>query len=179
MNEPTNQKTMQSVDEKGEPAQLGEYNGMEIYPMPMFATIATTDVSAVANWYAQALGFHVVFQGPPVNGQPAMVHLRRRKYQDVLVVAGAAADSASTALLTLSFHADDVDELAPQARARVMGKCLVEGPLDTPWNTRDLRVTDPLGNRLVFTGRNPNADPQQVERMRKMLEAQKTGLGKI
>jgi hypothetical protein len=49
----------------------------------------------------------------------------------------------------------------------------MEGPIDTPWNTRDLRVTDPAGHRLVFTGHNPNADPEQVERMRKWLNSQK------
>jgi len=47
--------------------------------------------------------------------------------------------------------------------------------VDTPWNTRDLNVTDPAGNQLVFTGRNPNPDPEQAARMKAMFEAARKG----
>jgi uncharacterized glyoxalase superfamily protein PhnB len=166
------QKT-RSVDEKGEPVSLGQYNGVEIYPMPMFATVTVADVITVADWYVRALGFRVVFQAPVMNGQPAIVHLRRRKYQDVLLVPGNAAATGSGALM-ISFHAEDVEELAVRSRAvAAVGASTIEGPVSTPWNTRDLRVSDPAGNRLVFTGHDPNANPEQVERMRKMLEAER------
>ena len=158
-----------------EPRVLGAYNEFEIYPMPMFATIAAPDVNAVVAWYQSALGFATVFSAPPVNGQPALVHLRRRKYQDLLVTPAGADSPAGSSGLTITFSADgEVDELASRAHAAaIVGKASVAGPIDTPWNTRDVRVTDPLGNRLVFTGRNPNADPQQVERIRAMLDAGK------
>lgn len=157
-----------------EPADLGTHNGHEIYPMPMFVTIAVDDVAAVADWYVTALGFSVVFSTPGPDGQPAMVHLRRRKYQDVLVVPGAGRPSGDNppASLAVSFSADDLDELASRARsAPSRGSASIEGPVDTPWNSRDLRVVDPSGNRLVFTSRNMNASPEQLERVRKMLEA--------
>jgi hypothetical protein len=38
------------------------------------------------------------------------------------------------------------------------------GPVDTPWNTRDLRVVDPAGHRLVFTSRRATPDPEQASR---------------
>ena len=156
-----------------EPETLGEYNDFEIYPMPMFATLSAADVNAVVAWYQKALGFSTVFSAPPVNGQPALVHLRRRKYQDLLVTPAAANAPTGSSGFTITFSADgDVDELAVRIRAAAtVGQASVSGPIDTPWNTRDLRVADPLGNRLVFTGRNPNADPEQVERMQAMLNA--------
>jgi uncharacterized glyoxalase superfamily protein PhnB len=165
---------VRAVDERGEPVKLGEFNGMEIYPMPMFATLAVADVSAITNWYVEALGFAVVFQAPAIDGQPSVVHLRRKKYQDVLLVPRAASPTEAPTSMTVSFQTDDVDGLAAQARAAAkLGASSMEGPIDTPWNTRDLRVTDPAGHRLVFTGHNANADPEQVERMRKWLNSQK------
>jgi uncharacterized glyoxalase superfamily protein PhnB len=160
-----------------EPPSLGEFDGFEIYPMPMFATLAVADVAAVARWYADALGFGTMFAGPSVGGQPSIVHLRRNKYQDVLLIPsrGAGAGSAaSPATLTLSFSADEVDELAGRARSVApVGASAVSEPVDTPWNTRDLRVTDPAGHQLVFTSRQVNPDPEQVKRMQEMFEARK------
>jgi hypothetical protein len=47
----------------------------------------------------------------------------------------------------------------------------VAGPDDTPWNSRDLKITDPAGHQLVFTARQANPDPEQVRRMQAMFEA--------
>jgi uncharacterized glyoxalase superfamily protein PhnB len=162
-----------AVDASGEPVTLGESNGFEIYPMPMFAALAVSDVATVSEWYEKALGFGVVFQMPPVNGQPSLVHLRRGKYQDLLLTLAAATPTANPPTsLTLSFQTEDVDELAAQARAvEDVGVSAIEGPVDTPWNTRDLRVTDPAGHRLVFTSRQANPDPAQMERWNKLFSA--------
>jgi catechol 2,3-dioxygenase-like lactoylglutathione lyase family enzyme len=156
-----------------DPPTLGEYNGHEIYPMPAFATLTVADVSAVAAWYERTLGFSTVFRGPEVGGQPALVHLRRLKYQDLLLTiaqpGGTPAEAPSS--LTLSFSiGEDVDALADRARSvEPLGQSAIAGPVDTPWNTRDLRVTDPAGHRLIFTGRNPNPDPAQLARMGDMF----------
>jgi uncharacterized glyoxalase superfamily protein PhnB len=154
-----------------EPPTLGEFNGFEIYPMPMFATLAVEDVAAVARWYGDALGFGTMFAGPAIGGQPSLVHLRRNRYQDVLLVPRRAAGTATPlATLTLSFSVDDVDELAGRARSVApVGASAVTGPVDTPWNTRDLSVTDPEGHQLVFTSRQANPDPEQVKRMQAMF----------
>jgi len=156
-----------------DPPTLGEFNGFEIYPMPMFATLAVDDVSAVAAWYCEALGFATMFAGPPVGDQPSIVHLRRDKYQDVLLVPSRSREAASPpASLTLSFSADEVDGLADRARTvPPIGASAVVGPVDTPWNSRDLRVTDPVGHQLVFTCRQANPDPEQVKRMQQMFDA--------
>jgi uncharacterized glyoxalase superfamily protein PhnB len=161
-----------AVDASGEPAALGTFNGFEIYPMPMFATLAVPDVASVAQWYQDALGFGVMFTTPGPGGAPSLVHLRRRKYQDVLVVPGVAS-AAMTPSLTISFQADeDVAALAERARAvPALGAAAIVGPIDTPWNTTDLRVTDPAGHRLVFTSRRANPDPEQAARWAAMMDA--------
>jgi uncharacterized glyoxalase superfamily protein PhnB len=157
-----------------EPVTLGEHNGFEIYPMPMFATLAVADVAGVADWYERALGFGIVFRAPAADGQqPPLVHLRRRKYQDLLLVP-ATRDAVASASLTLTFSADgELDELITRARnADPAGVSAVQSPVDTPWNTRDLRVTDPAGHRLVFTSRQPNPDPERSARLAAMFAAE-------
>ena len=42
-----------------------------------------------------------------------------------------------------------VDVLAEQVKAG--GANIVSGPLDQPWNVRELTILDPDGYRLVFT----------------------------
>lgn len=157
-----------------DPPALREFQGHEIYPMPMFATISVADVTAVSEWYQQALGFSVVFAAPGA----ALVHLRRRKYQDLLIVASRGASSAAPSSLTISFSADgEIDEVAARAHAAPRaGASSVAGPTATPWNTLDLRVTDPAGHHLIFTARNPNPDPEQARRMQAMFDAPQSGL---
>jgi uncharacterized glyoxalase superfamily protein PhnB len=166
---------MRATDDRGEPASLGEFNGFEVYPMPMFVTLAVADVNGVSAWYQRALGFSTMFAGPEGGGQPSLVHLRRRKYQDLLVTPGPP-DGTPPASLTLTFNADgEVDDLAARAReAEPLGSSSIVGPVDTPWNTRDLRVTDPAGHRLVFTSRRAAPDPELAARMQAMFDAART-----
>jgi catechol 2,3-dioxygenase-like lactoylglutathione lyase family enzyme len=155
-----------------EPPTLTEYQGWEIYPMPMFATLAVRDVAATTAWYEAALGFGVVFKAPGPAGQPMLVHLRRRKYQDLLITPSHADHAIAPTSLTVSFNVDgEIDELAARAHAAApAGASAVRGPVDAPWNTRDLRVTDPAGHELIFTARNPDPDPRNVERMNALFK---------
>jgi len=56
--------------------------------------------------------------------------------------------------ITLAFSGDPVDRIAElnafAARIREAG-AVIEGPVDRPWNTRDVVVSDPDGYRLVFS----------------------------
>jgi len=162
-----------ATDARGEPATLGEFNKHEIYPMPIFATLSVADVAGVAAWYEAALGFSTMFQMPGPNGQPSLVHVRRRKYQDLLLTPSRSDAAQAPASLTLSFNADgEIDQLADRARAvAAVGRSSVSGPHDTPWNTRDLQVTDPAGHQLVFTGRQANPDPEQLARWKATFDA--------
>lgn len=167
-----------AVGPNAEPTTFGEFNQHEIYPMPMFATIAAGDaVDAVAGWYQSALGFATVFRAPAPAGKASpLVHLRRRKYQDLLVVPGGE-PAASPGGLTLTFSVDgEMEAFAARARAAdTYGASAVHDPVDTPWNTTDLRVTDPLGNRLVFTSRRAVADPEASARLQALFDAARRG----
>jgi predicted enzyme related to lactoylglutathione lyase len=123
----------------------------DIYPMPAFATLVVADLERTVDFYTRALDFVALFAMP--GGQ--LVHLRRWRYQDLLVRPGDAEPGRGCGL-SVAALAEDLPVLADRARAH--GGGTVEGPLDTPWNTRDLTVVDPDGYRLTYTARRPVAD---------------------
>jgi catechol 2,3-dioxygenase-like lactoylglutathione lyase family enzyme len=132
-----------------------------IYGMPMFATLNAGDLDRTVSWFVDGLGFVVLFAMPPPPSPTMLVHLRRWQFQDILVRPAAAPVAAgSTCALNFAAVYDEVDELA--ARARAHGGGAVEGPTDTPWNTRDVTTTDPDGNVVVFTAARPpdRTDPE-------------------
>ncbi|MFC7548988.1 VOC family protein [Plantactinospora sp. GCM10030261] len=152
----------------------------DIYPMPTFVTLVVADVTRTVDWYVDGLGFINLFTLPGPGGQPAVVHLRRWRYQDILVRPGIPPGQDGTPpgqgwSVSVMAVAEELDALA--ARARAHGGGTVEGPYDTPWNTRDLKTTDPDGYPLVFTARRPEGE--RDERFNQMIieEAREQGLG--
>ena len=99
---------------------------------------------------------------------PVLVHLRRWQFQDLLVRPATGLVTPGTAA-AVSFAAvyDELDALAERARSHGGGR--VEGPVETPWNTRDLTTRDPDGTVVVFTAARPpdHADPAFSEQMRR------------
>lgn len=130
----------------------------DIYGMPAFVSLAVSDVRAAAAWFTDVLDFVELFAMPP-GDDPVLIHLRRWRYQDILIRRADRGQPESAAPITgaiqLSFAAeyDELDALA--ARARRSGAAEVLDPRDTPWNTRDFEVVTPQGLRLVFTARRP------------------------
>jgi catechol 2,3-dioxygenase-like lactoylglutathione lyase family enzyme len=126
----------------------------EIYPMPMFVTLPVRDLMASTAWY-EAAGFAVLATMPGPSGPASLVHLRRLRYQDVLLVPG---EPVPGPRISFAAGEDDLD-----ARARTLAAELahradpdaderrVAGPSDTPWFTRDLVLTDPDGYTVVLT----------------------------
>ena len=107
-----------------------------IYGMPMFATLNASDLDRTVSWYVEALGFVVLFTMPPPPSPTMLVHLRRWQFQDILVrPADRPVTPGSTGTLNFAAVYDEIDDLAAQARAH--GGGAVEGPVDTPWNTRE------------------------------------------
>ncbi|WP_040788702.1 VOC family protein [Nocardia paucivorans] len=127
-----------------------------IYGMPAFVTIPTNDLATSTDFWVRGLRFFELFAIP---GQ--VVHLRRWAFQDVLLV-----------------PADDIPEQAPAVRvnfACVLGQInplveacralrpdSVDGPRDTPWNSREVEVITPENARVVFTAAKP-LDPNSQE----------------
>lgn len=126
--------------------------GVEIYPMPMFPTLAVRDVGASVGWYAEQMGFGTVFVMPGADGEPVLGHLRWRKYADVLLVPDAGSDGKGVKGMgvTLSFLVGDLNVDAMAERLASNGVAVAEGPVTRPWNTREIVVVDPDGYRLVF-----------------------------
>jgi catechol 2,3-dioxygenase-like lactoylglutathione lyase family enzyme len=129
----------------------------EIYPMPFFVNLIVRDLEASSKFYQEILGFKHIFTLPGFGGKPALVHLRWSKYADLLIALpadGKVVPEPRGAGVSLSFQMlerfdGSVDTLAEQAKAG--GANIASGPLDQPWNVRELTVLDPDGYRLVFT----------------------------
>ncbi len=129
----------------------------EIYPMPLFPTLIVRDLEASSKFYRETLGFKHIFTMPGPGGKPVLIHLRWLKYADLLIALprdGQAIPEPRGAGVSLSFQMlerfeGSVDALAEQAKAK--GANIVSGPLDQPWNVREMTILDPDGYRLVFT----------------------------
>lgn len=129
----------------------------EIYPMPSFPMLIVSDLEASSKFYQDALGFKHIFTMPGPGGKPALVHLRWLKYADLLLSVsrdGKELPEPKGVGVTLSFQMLDrfdgsVDALAEQAREK--GANIISGPIDQPWNVRELTILDPDGYKLVFT----------------------------
>ena len=128
----------------------------ETYPMPCFPMLIVKDLQASSNFYQNALGFRHIFTMPGPGGQPSLVHLRCVKYADLLI--GTPRDGRdlpepkgigiSLNFNMLEYFDGDMDAFAKHARENGAN---VTGPIDQPWNVREVTVLDPDGYKLIFT----------------------------
>lgn len=135
----------------------------EIYAMPAFVTFEVGDLEDARAWY-EALGF--VLLAKLGHGPGRLLHMRRYRYQDILLVPARPGDSAAarTPGARTSFaHTGplaDLDEIADALRGLVAGS--VSGPELTPWHAVELEATDPDGHRVVLTARAETPVPQEL-----------------
>jgi hypothetical protein len=127
-----------------------------IYAMPAFVTIPSIDLAASADFWIRGLGFIELFSIPG-----RVVHLRRWAFQDVLLVpSGSVPGQAPAMSVSFACVLSQVDSLVEACRA--LRPDSVDGPRDTPWNTRDVAVITPENARIVFTAAKP-FDPASQE----------------
>ena len=127
----------------------------EIYPMPSFPTLIVKDVKASSNFYQSTLGFKHIFTMPGPDGQPSLVHLRWTKYADLLITRsrdGRELLEPKGVGISLNFNMfehfnGNMEAFATHARENGAN---VTGPIDQPWNVREVTVMDPDGYRLIF-----------------------------
>ena len=139
-----------------------------IYVMPAFATLEVTDLEASTRWYVEGLGFEILAELPGPQGRTALVHRRRERYQDLLLVA--AGDRGPS--LGLSFAAGDEDLQARSTALAGTPGGSHEEPCRTPWNTLDLVAHDPDGNRVTLTqisGEAPPGPLPETDNLRRAL----------
>lgn len=130
---------------------MGE-SEIEFYPMPSFPSLMVGDPRASAAWYQRVLGFQLVFEMPGPGDAPILVHLRWAKYADLLLLperAQSPVEKGVGVTLNYAMGSGSVDDLA--ARIRSEGVSILTGPVDQPWNARELTLPDPDGYRLTFT----------------------------
>ncbi|GIF96556.1 VOC family protein [Catellatospora citrea] len=119
----------------------------DIYPMPAFVKFEATDLPATTRWY-EAAGFVVLAAMPGPGGATMLVHLRRQRYQDILLVPARGAVTGG-GRVTMAAGGDDLRLRAGDLAAA--GGGTVDGPAQTPWRSDDLVLTDPDGNVVVLT----------------------------
>lgn len=122
----------------------------DIYPMPMFVTFQVSDLLAATRWYEE-VGFVVLATMPGPAGPDSLVHLRRLRYQDLLLVTG---DPVPGVQISLAAGDDDLAARAERVNryiAEAGAWCRVDGPRDTPWFTRDLTAVDADGYAVTLT----------------------------
>jgi len=141
---------------------------VEIYPMPSFPMLVVKDLEASSNFYQTTLGFKHVFTLPGPDDLPALVHLRWVKYADLLLTKprdGKELPEPRGAGVLLNFGMfdrfnGDIDAFAKQSREN---GATVKGPIDQPWNVREVTVFDPDGYQLIFaTPLNLNLSFEEV-----------------
>jgi catechol 2,3-dioxygenase-like lactoylglutathione lyase family enzyme len=127
-----------------------------IYGMPAFVTIPTSDLAASTDFWIRGLGFIELFSIPG-----SVVHLRRWAFQDVLLVPADTVPAQAPAMsVSFSCVLRQVESVVDACRT--LRPDSVEGPRDTPWNTRDITVITPENARVVFTAAKP-FDPASQE----------------
>ncbi|MGK5741292.1 VOC family protein [Micromonospora sp. URMC 103] len=127
-----------------------------IYGMPAFVTIPTSDLAGSLDFWIRGLGFVDLFSIPG-----RLVHLRRWAFQDVLLVAAPSVPEEAPAIsISFSCVLNQIDSLVEACRA--LRPHSVDGPRDTPWNTRDVEVITPENARIILTAGKP-FDPASPE----------------
>lgn len=123
----------------------------QFYRMPAFVTLSVSDIARSIAWYQENLGFDLVYKIDGAEGQTMLAHLRYSKYADLLLAPtrnNIEGQRGLGAMLTFSIFDESVDRFAERLRN---ANWVFDGPVDRPWNTRELVVRDPDGYLLTFT----------------------------
>ena len=124
----------------------------------MFATFTASDLAVSESFY-NAIGFITLATIQGMDGNAQLVHLRRMRYQDILMTAGTPGGTATP--ITFAAGGEELGALAK--RAGELQGAVVVGPVNTPWFTTDVTIDDPDGHRIIFTA--PRM-AQQVDAMK-------------
>lgn len=128
----------------------------EIYSMPLFPMLIVHDLDASSMGYQDVLGFKHIFSMPGPVGVVGLVHLRWVKYADLMIARhldGKVLPNPRGSGVSLNFqlfdrYSGDINAFANKVLAKGAN---ISGPIDQPWNVREVTVLDPDSYRLIFT----------------------------
>ncbi len=106
--------------------------------------LRSTNARMSLTFYVEGLGFAIDWEHQFAPGYPLFVQLTRRG-QTIFLTEHAGDCQVGAAVY---FVVPDVNECYREFTNR--GVTTIESPQDTPWNSREMVVTDPDGNRLRF-----------------------------
>ncbi|GLI84850.1 glyoxalase [Rossellomorea marisflavi] len=118
---------------------------MEAYPMPLFIKLEVRDIERSMEWYKEVLDFNVVYCLPGQEDNIVMAHIRGDKYQDLMLIP--AGSPVHPNGITINLQWQDVQMTAKRAPA----ESIIEGPVERPWNAREIVLQDPDGYRLIIS----------------------------
>ncbi|WP_100330003.1 VOC family protein [Bacillus xiapuensis] len=122
---------------------------MQAYLMPFFVKLAVSNMEHALKWYKEVGSFSSIYELPDGEGRVVMAHIRREAYQDIMLVEQPDTNAARGQGVMLNFTVDDVAPLFKQAEE--INAEIIEGPIDRPWNARELVLKDPDGYLLTFS----------------------------
>lgn len=122
---------------------------MEAYPMPLFVKLSVNNMESSLNWYKEVLHFDSVFELPDGDGNTIMAHIRGNKYQDIMLVSEKIDQESTGKGIVLNFTVEDIESYAE--RASKMCANVIEGPIERPWNARELALCDPDGYVITLS----------------------------
>jgi uncharacterized glyoxalase superfamily protein PhnB len=105
--------------------------------------LQVTDALVSSEFYCNVLGFQKEWEYQPDGDAPAFISIRR---ENIRLFLTEHPESSVGALLYC--YVDDVDQFHKEIIQR--GAILEWEPIDTDWNTREMQLRDPNGNKLRF-----------------------------
>lgn len=124
---------------------------MEFYPMPLFVKLSVSNMESSLCWYKEVLNFESVFELLGKDGKTVMAHIRGKKYQDIMLVSESEQNDMNSngKGVVLNISVEDVDLYSKKASKA--NAVVVEGPIDRPWNARELVLRDLDGYLITLS----------------------------
>lgn len=119
---------------------------MEFYEMPLFFKIFTNDLEKSKKWYEEKLGFMTIYDLPDPNGTIIMSHLRREKYQDLMLLASDN-EKQEISNIVVNLAVKNIEQIATGFSSNEMVSPLTE----QPWNAKELTICTPEGLQITLS----------------------------
>lgn len=120
---------------------------IEFYQIPLFVKLKVKNIEDSKNWYSEVLNFHSIFDFRDVNGDISMVHLRCKKYQDLMLLKSTDVNPTDSVNINLFFN--DINAIYKSALNHNIK--IIQEPTIQPWNAKELIIQDIDGHIFTIT----------------------------